>query len=920
MSEFIQFLVIGLGLGAVYALTSLGLVVIHRGSGVVNFANSGIGLVGAYVYWELYEVKVPAAVCVLIGLLAAAALGALAHQVVMRRLWSAAQLTRVIATLGMLGLIDGLFTLRLGDNQIIPPYLLPNHALVIDGRRVSSYNLYLFVIALVIVIVLQFVYRRTKFGLLTTATAENRRATSALGHSADRVSMANWALGSALAALAAILIGPLLSLSVTAVGLLLVPALAAAVLGDFRSFPLTFAGAMLVGVGESMVQWANLGPGWPDAVPFIAVIAILCLKGSSLPGRSAVMERLPKVGPGTINWRVAAAAVAVVVGLSAVASGNVETAMFQSAALAIILLSSVVVTGYAGQLSLAQLGLAGAGAFIGARVAQAAGLGFWPALLIAIACIVPIGVICGLPALRTRGVNLAIVTLGIGVVVDEVVLSNVNYTGGIAGTQVKPPSLFGFSLDAEIHPQRYFLLCLVILVLCALAVSNLRRSTIGRYLVAVRGNERAAASLGLNVAKLKLYAFAVSAVLAAIGGILIVYQTPFVDWSSGWDVVTGIALLAAVVIAGLGYTSGPLLACVVGIGGVVPYLISTLGENVTNWIAPVLGLGLIVGVIKAPDGVIAMIVSRRARRRPGKPDANRAVEDPEVRGDAARASASTAASEIVPKSGSRLEIEGLGVSFGGVRALHDVSFSVGSGEVLGLIGPNGAGKTTLIDIVTGVTRPKTGTVKLDGRTLNRLAPARRARAGLARSFQMLELFEDLTVEENLLVASEQARWWTYLRCLVLPKRGLLSPAAIAAVHAFGLEGDLARHPSELSFGHRRLVGIARAVAGGASIVLLDEPAAGLDERESAELAELLRMLADTWGIGILLVEHDMSLVMKVSDRIAALDFGELIACGDPQSVRTNPRVMTAYLGLAPSDPAVAEVDRATAETMSEVQA
>ena len=251
---------------------------------------------------------------------------------------------------------------------------------------------------------------------------------------------------------------------------------------------------------------------------------------------------------------------------------------------------------------------------------------------------------------------------------------------------------------------------------------------------------------------------------------------------------------------------------------------------------------------------------------------------------------------VKPLSGHTLELRDISVHFGGIEAAKDVSFSVHSGEIVGLIGPNGAGKTTLIDIVTGMTRPTSGEIRLDGRTLNRIPAAKRASAGLARSFQALELFEDLTVRENILVASDRTRWWGYLLALAWPRRAQLSPQGAAAVRAFGLETDLDRHPAELPYGRRRLVGIARAVAGGASIVLLDEPAAGLDERESAELASLLRMLVETWGIGILLVEHDMGLVMAVSDRIAALDFGRVLRVGTPDEVRSDPNVLAAYLG------------------------
>ena len=901
MSEFFLFLVLGLGLGAAYSLMAQGLVVINRGAGVINFANGAFGLVGAYSCWELERAGLPAAASVLIGLAAAAALGAATHLFAMKRLWSAAQLTRVVVTLGLLTLINGLFVLHYQQSELIPAPLLPNSAVHVGGVTFSSYDLYLLGIAALVSGALFYVYRFTRFGLLTSASAENRRAFSALGHSADMVATANWGIGAVLAAFAAILIAPITSLSVVSIGLLLVPALGAALLGNFSSFGLAFLGGIIVGVGESFMQWANVGPGWPDAVPFIVVIVVLLFKGTSLPDRSMVQLRLPRVGTGRVNWSFASAAVVISVVLSLFVSGNALTAMTGSAAAAIIMLSSVVVTGYAGQLSLAQLGLAGIGAFIAARVTQSLGLGFWWALVIGTIGVIPVGIIVGVPALRARGVNLAIVTLGIGVIVEEVVLNNPAYSGGITGTTVATPSIFGFDLDAELYPGRYFWLALALLVAIALGVSNLRRSSVGRRLIAVRGNERAAASLGIHVARVKLYAFALSASIATVGGLLIIYQAPFVSWATGWDVYSGIALLSAVVIFGLGYTSGAIVAASAAAIGLVPYLFSLAGTGVANWIVPISGLGVILAVIKAPDGLMAFVTECRTRKAPSKAkadpvEANSGVP-PLNRGAA-----------VERQEGHRLQIEGLSVRFGGIQALDDVSLGVCSGEIVGLIGPNGAGKTTLIDIVTGMTKSQQGDVILDGKRINGLGPTARALCGMARSFQSLELFDDLTIEENVRAASDHLRWWTYLRCLIWPTREPLSPVAQAAIGAFGLTEDLKRRPSDLPYGRRRLVGIARAVAGGAPILLLDEPAAGLDEGESAELARLLRILANEWGIGILLVEHDMTLVMSVSNRIAALDFGRVISIDKPEGIRHDPRVIAAYLGTPDaSDPKMAEI-------------
>jgi len=224
-----------------------------------------------------------------------------------------------------------------------------------------------------------------------------------------------------------------------------------------------------------------------------------------------------------------------------------------------------------------------------------------------------------------------------------------------------------------------------------------------------------------------------------------------------------------------------------------------------------------------------------------------------------------------------------------------VSLTLKPGEVVGLIGPNGAGKTTFIDAVTGFNRA-TGEITLDGTRIDRWGPRRRSRAGIGRSFQTLELFESLTVRENLRVASESRDLIAYLTDLVRPGKAPLAPAAIVALREFGLETDLDRRPEELPYGRRRLVAIARAVAGAPSVLLLDEPAAGLDDGETAELGRLVRRLADEWGLAVLLVEHDVALVLDVSDRVVVLDKGEQLAEGTPAEIRSNAAVVQAYLG------------------------
>ncbi len=241
-----------------------------------------------------------------------------------------------------------------------------------------------------------------------------------------------------------------------------------------------------------------------------------------------------------------------------------------------------------------------------------------------------------------------------------------------------------------------------------------------------------------------------------------------------------------------------------------------------------------------------------------------------------------------------LSVSNLTVHHGGLVALHDVSISVGPGRIAGLIGPNGAGKTTFIDTVSGFTAPTSGRILLDGTPLDGCAPHERSRRGLVRTFQSLELFDDLTVRENLQVAAGTPGRWDLLRDLVRPR----SPRAGAVdevLEQLGLTASTRRRPDELSNGERHLVALGRSLVSRPKVVLLDEPAAGLDPHETAELADVLLSLPDT-GVSVVLVDHDMSVVLKVCDTVHVLDFGGLIASGTPSEIRSDPLVISAYLG------------------------
>ena len=242
-----------------------------------------------------------------------------------------------------------------------------------------------------------------------------------------------------------------------------------------------------------------------------------------------------------------------------------------------------------------------------------------------------------------------------------------------------------------------------------------------------------------------------------------------------------------------------------------------------------------------------------------------------------------------------LEVEALRIQYGGVVAIDDISFKIPRGRVVGLIGPNGAGKTSLVDGLMGAHRPSGGRVRFDGVDVTGYAAHRLARRGMTRTFQSVELFDDMDVEENLLVAAERPSLWRALGQVLAPIARPGAEAVAWAAEAVEITDILERQPRELSHGQRKLVGVARALASRPSLLLLDEPAAGLDTDETALLGKRLRELPER-GITLLLIDHDMSLVLEVCDHILVIDFGKLIAEGTPAEIRTNQRVIDAYLG------------------------
>jgi sulfate-transporting ATPase len=892
VEEVIRFAFLGFGIGALYALASQGLIVIYRGSGVLNFAMGAIGMAGVFLQWDLHVQHGwgfwPSLVA---GVGFSALIGALTHLLIMRPLRRSSPLVRVIATLGVLVTLQAIAVLRYGSTPRFVLSELPTDIVHIHGTIViTADRLILLGIAAALTLGLWMLYRFTTFGLATSAVAENERAAASLGWSPDRIAAANWILGSALAGLAAILIAPIVTLQVTVMTNLILAAIAAALVAQFRSFPIALLAGVSIGIAQTELNRYVHQPGFGDSVPFIVIVVMLVLTGQALPLRDYFLQRLPSIGSGRINWRGIGLGVALTTLLLATLSTQWTDAITVTLCVAFVLLSIVVVTGYAGQLSLAQYAIAGFGAWVAGRLVATHGTPFWLALIVGVVATVPVGVAFAIPAVRTRGINLAVVTLGLGTAMELMLFRNPAYTGGIGGTQVGDAKLFGWDINSITHPMRYGMLVLVLFALCVIVVANVRRGRSGRRMIAVRTNERAAAALGISVPAAKLYAFGLSAAISALGGILLVFRLPSVDYTEFTN-FTSITDVGLALLGGIGFLVGPVIGATLAAGAFSQQLLTSIfSSSVGKYIDLIGGISILVIVLLNQDGVareqinqirgLRTVLARRFPRLAIRPPAARELPE----------------RKVVPVAPRTLELRDLTVTYGPSVAVDAVSLSVVPGRVTGLIGPNGAGKTSLIDAVTGFARAAGGTLHLDGTDITHWSATKRARAGLGRSFQSLELFEDSTVLDNLRVASDPRDRASYLRDLVWPVNPPLPGEVISAIREFSLEDDLDRTVEDLPYGKRRLLAIARTVATQPSVVLLDEPAAGLGDAETAELAQLVRRLADDWGMAILLVEHDMNFVMSVCDDIVVLDFGRQIASGTPEEIRRDRRVVSAYLG------------------------
>ena len=454
VSQVVQFAIIGLGAGSLYALAAIGLVLVYRGSRVVNFAQGAMGMTAAYIFYELHQnwgvgivLAIPA------GLVVSGLLGAAFYYFEIRKLHGASNLIKIVATLALFVIAQEVINLIFGTEPRTVNSSLPSASVSILGASVGEDRLWIFGIVIVLTVVLWAIYKFTVFGIATSAVAENPTAASTLGISPDVVAAANWFIGAALGGLAAILLVPITTLSAENLSLIVIPILAAAVIGGFSSFPITTIAGLVLGIAQSEVTRYVSAPGWDTAVPFIAVTLILYFRGRRVAGRGEFFGKLPSVGSGKVPvLLVLAATVVTLVCVWVVLPYDWLVALEYQMIFALIITSLVVVTGYAGQISLAQMALAGVGGLIAAWLYSSYGVPFELALLAGVASVVPVGIVIALAGVRTRGFALAIVTLGLAFSLEAIIFTNEQFTGGPEGFNTDNPRFLGIPVGGLEYP------------------------------------------------------------------------------------------------------------------------------------------------------------------------------------------------------------------------------------------------------------------------------------------------------------------------------------------------------------------------------------------------------------------------------------------------------------------------------------
>ena len=917
--------------GLTYAVLAAGFVLVYRSTGVLNFAQGEIGAFGVAIigllaagydipYWPSFFLAVATSVVISV----------VVEMTVVRRLSTSSRLVLLIATIGLAQLLFAA-RLLLPDAAASEPFPLPFDVSwrLSDTILVVSREVLVLIVAPVTILGLALFMTKTRFGLMVRASASNPDTARVFGISVKQTSTIVWAIAGGFAAVTAIMIAPIQGITpgsavragTAAIGpALLVRALVVALIARMRSLPLCLVGGLIVGVFESVVR-ANVDRNNQSIVDlwlFVAalVLVLFWVRGNRDPAAFSLSARVKPIPERLMAlWYVRHLTT---IGFGVLFGGLALLPLFLDRPsqeflwtdvliFAMVALPLSMLLGWAGQFSLGQFAFVGLGAGVMVMVTHdldipvpfdlfdlSLQLPWGVALLVATALGVVAALLIGLPALRVQGLFLAVVTLAFSVAAASWLFDQGAFTGSAFTTTtpfMEPPVIGGIDFGDR---RSFYYLCLGCLAVMTAIMARVRRTGLGRSMIAVNENEDMAAASTISAIRMKLVAFALSGGMAAFAGALFITLRVELNPAGTFTPDGSLRMIATAVIGGLGSVAGPIIGALFVRG--VPVAFGDVEEVQLLTSA----IGLLLLLMYFPGGLMQIVYSGR--------DAVLGWADRRL-GDRGRIPAAPGrpvvptrdAREIaVPEGAAWLRLDDVRVHFGGINAVDGVSLVVQPGELVGIIGTNGAGKSTLMNAVSGFV-PSTGTVEVLGHDVSGLSAHRRHRVGLGRGFQAARLYPELTVRETIMVALEARE-----RSLVVPSLTGLPPSpraerqkrseALALIDFVGLGDYAEQFVANLSTGTRRIVELSCLVAADAKLLLLDEPTGGVAQRETEAFGPLILSIREELGAAMVVIEHDMPLIMGISDRVYCLEAGGVIAEGTPEAVRDDPLVVASYLG------------------------
>jgi branched-chain amino acid transport system permease protein len=642
MKDAALFVLLGLGGGAVIAGIALAVVITYRGSGIINLSTGAVSMVAAYGFWALRSghfgpefATVPA---LAITMAAAVLVGVLGELLVFRPLRTSSPLAKLVASLGILLVLQATMLLWFGDAPRQIPSVFPVRIVEVLGNSIPVNRFWMAGVVVLITLALGALFRWTRFGLATRAASENEVIAMLRGLSPNQLSMANTVLASAIAGAMGIVAAPLSQADSVTLVLFIVPALAAALFAGFRSLWIAALAGFAIGIGQSMMTWmatlswfprdkGNPMPGVQAVLTFVVLVIALSVRGGRLPSRGELVEKRLPFAPRPRRLAVPALALAAVGAvLLIVLPFSYRQALMVSMVGMVVCLSLVVITGFVGQVSLAQVTLAGVAGFAVSHMAAKAGVGFPWGPLVGSAAAVVIGLVVGVSALRVRGVSLAVVTLAGVVAIEQFGFANRRWGAGSTGSPVEQPELFGVrlgsnaafrGLDGKVPSSVLGFVFLVVVVALGLLVASLRRSVLGQQMLSVRANERAAAASGINVTNVKVTAYAISSFIAGTAGWMYAYNFGSVS-AARFGILIALGFVAFAYIGGITMVSGAVVGGLVATEGLIPYTIEEALNISGNWTLLVGGVILIVTLIQNPEGIAGSTYRKRTAARRAK--------------------------------------------------------------------------------------------------------------------------------------------------------------------------------------------------------------------------------------------------------------------------------------------------------------